>query len=187
MAKKKGKAGKKKVPEKKELGSAEVIRQITAKQMSGKDLSVPARIRVVNILRHQFTQADIADLLGVCDSTIERDVKAIKADTVELVSEITVDGIVAELSRVATFLKGRAIKDKDYKLAWQIEMDYIKAAQDLGCVKRAPTEIKGSVTHSHTFQEVGDTDLDDLVRDFIAAGERDGSGIVGRKVAPQSN
>jgi len=185
MAKKRKKARKKAASEKTELGSNEVIRRINAKEMAGKDLSVPARIRVVNILRHQFTQAEIAELLGVCDKTIERDVKAIKSDTAEIVAEITVDAIVAELSRVATFLKGRAVKDKDYKLAWQIEMDYIKAVQDLGCVKRAPTEIKGEI--NHTFEGLEDNELDSIFRDCFETRERNGGRAVGRKGAAQAN
>ncbi len=132
------------MPELSELGSLEIVNRLKEKELSGKDLPINVRQEIVNILRHEHTQAEMAFILSVNDSTIVRDVKVLKKAAAKNFG-LDITELAADLQRTASFLKGKAIKAKDYKLAWQIERELIEAMQNLGYVYREPTEIKTEV------------------------------------------
>ena len=127
-----------------DLSTVKVIQQIENKEICGKDLSPNSRRQIVAILDKSYTQEETAHILDVSDRTIQRDIKAIKSKSAKLVKDLTVDRAGGELIRKANILYKFAVKVKDYKLAWQIELDLTEMLQSLGFIHKEPEEVKHS-------------------------------------------
>ena len=150
--------------------SVKVLTDLKDKKIVGKDLSPDERRVVVDALRHEYSQANIAHMLGVGDRTIARDVKAIKESAAK---DFKIDSsvIVSELTRLAGLLKRKATDAGDFKFVWQVELDLIKTLQSLGYVATATAKVEhtGQVAHEHSgtidYEAVEETeDVRELLR-----------------------
>ncbi len=130
------------MPKLSELSSVSILTLLKDKKISGGDLPPDVRLTIVQILRQTYTQAEIAELLHLCDRTIERDVKKLKDESVKLVADISIDKMAGGLIRAASYLTVRAQKAKNLSLAWRIQCELIDKLQSMGYIHVEPKEIK---------------------------------------------
>jgi len=168
-----------------DLSSYEILERIGSKHIIGKDLTIDIRQRLVDILRHSKTQAEIAHILGVCERTVERDVNAIRKKSVVLAKDITVDTVAGDMVALARRLQAAAWKAKNHNLVWKIETDLVDNLQALGCVHKAKQELK--VDMVHTFKDKDDKEIDDLFRQCLEDEERNRDFAQDREGSPSSN
>ena len=129
-----------------DLSTLEIVKRLQDKHIDGKLLPPEIRLNVVEILSHGHTRAEISHLIGMCEKTIERDIKKLRDGVVSIVKDLTVEKVGGSLRRTASFLMTRAVKAKDYKLAWQIKKELTEMLQSMGFVIRKPIETKIEIT-----------------------------------------
>ncbi|GAI32994.1 unnamed protein product [marine sediment metagenome] len=87
-----------------------------------------------------YTQEEIAQIFKIHRLTIIRDEKANRKDAAKLVDEIDVKSIAGDLIISASHLYAKALREKDYGLAWKIKRDLISDLQSLGYLPRSPEQ-----------------------------------------------
>jgi hypothetical protein len=87
-----------------------------------------------------YTQDEIAEVFRVHRQTILRDDKANRKEMAKLVDQVDVEAMAGELIALASQLRAKAIRTKDYSLAWKIQRDLINDLQSLGYLPRAPEQ-----------------------------------------------
>lgn len=98
------------------------------------------RICVAYLSLEGYTQEEIAEIFKVSRQTIIRDQKANRREAAKLVDEIDVKSMAGEHIAVARHFAAKAIRDKDYGLAWKIHRELIADLQSLGYLPRSPEE-----------------------------------------------
>jgi len=116
-----------------------ILKKIQQGLLDPKEISVSDRRACVAYLRLEgYTQEEIAGIFKVHRQTILRDEKAIRSEAARLVDEIDVRNIAGELIALAHHLQAKALREKDYGLAWRIERELIQDLQSLGYLPRSP-------------------------------------------------
>lgn len=117
----------------------DILKRIRERSLNPKEISIFDRRLCVAYLRHEgYTQEEIAQVFGVSRQTIIRDEKAIRRELAKLVDEIDVKSYAGELIASARHIKAKALRKKEYSLAWNIERGLLSDLQSLGYLPRSP-------------------------------------------------
>ena len=119
----------------------DILKRIREGLLDPKETSISDRRVCVAYLRLEgYTQEEIAQIFKVHRQTIIRDEKANRMDAARLVDEIDVKSTAGSLIVWAGHLAAKALREKDYGLAWKIQRDLISDLQSLGYLPRSPEQ-----------------------------------------------
>ncbi len=119
----------------------DILNRIREGSLDPKEISVSDRRVCVAYLRLEgYTQEDIAEIFKISRQTIIRDEKANRQEAAKLVDEIDVKSIAGDLIISASHLAAKALREKDYGLAWRIKTELIGKLQSLGYLPRSPEQ-----------------------------------------------
>jgi len=119
----------------------DILKRIREGLLDPKEISISDRRVCVAYLRLEgYTQEEIAQIFKVHRQTIIRDEKANRMDAARLVDEIDVKSTAGSLIVWAGHLAAKALREKDYGLAWKIQRDLISDLQSLGYLPRSPEQ-----------------------------------------------
>ena len=119
----------------------DTLRMIREGFMNPGDISIRDRRICVAYLRSEgYTQQEICEIFKVHRHTIIRDEKAIRKEYAKLVDDIEVKSTAGELIAHARHLTARAIREKNYALAWKIQRELISDLQSLGYLPKTPEQ-----------------------------------------------
>lgn len=117
----------------------EILKRIREGVLDPNDLSIQDRRICVAYLRFEgYTQSEIAEVLNVHRQTILRDEKANRREAAKLVNDINVNSVACGLIAWSGQLRAKAIRQKDYALAWKIQTELVGKLQSLGYLPRSP-------------------------------------------------
>ena len=117
----------------------DILKRIREGSLDPKEISISDRQVCVAYLRLEgYRQEEIAQIFKVHRLTIMRDEKANRRELAKLVDEIDVKNYAGELIASARHLRAKALRKKDYTLAWNIERGLLSDLQSLGYLPRAP-------------------------------------------------
>lgn len=116
-----------------------ILKHIREGLLDLSDLSIQDRRSCVAYLRFEgYTQSEIAEIFKVHRQTILRDEKANHREAAKLVDDIDVKSVAGSLIAWASQLRAKAIRQKDYALAWKIQTELVSNLQSLGYLPRSP-------------------------------------------------
>ena len=119
----------------------EIIKRVREGLLDPKEISVSDRRVCIAYLRMEgCRQEEIAEIFNVHRQTIIRDEKANRRELAKLVDEIDVRSYTGELIASARNLAAKALRKKDYALAWKIRRELISDLQSLGYLPRSPEQ-----------------------------------------------
>ena len=113
-----------------------ILSQIKAGSLREHDLSIDERRACVAYLRLEgLTQEEIAEVFGVHRHTIARDEQANLEAAKRLVDGIDARAAMGGLIAWGKHLTAKALKGKDYALAWRIQRELVAELRELGFLK----------------------------------------------------
>lgn len=119
----------------------DILKRIRDGVLDPKEISVTDRRICVSYLRLEgYRQEEIAQIFKVHRLTIMRDEKANRKDAAKLVDEIDVKSVAGNLIIWARNLAAKALRKKDFALAWKIRRELISDLQSLGYLPRSPEQ-----------------------------------------------
>ncbi len=95
------------------------------------------RVCVAYLHLEGYTQDEIAEIFGVCRRTIARDERANRKSLAKLVDDLEVRSVAGGLIGWASHLTAKAIKGKDFGLAWRVQREIVADLQSLGFLPKA--------------------------------------------------
>lgn len=115
-----------------------------------------------------YTQEEMAVLLKVSRTTINRDLQVLRRRRGHLVTESDLVDAAGELHRAKQIAQHAARDHDDMALFWRVELEYVSALQKLGILSEAASVIKRSgdvnIEHRHAFQSFSERATEDLLR-----------------------
>jgi len=118
-------------------GVLELLQGIREREIRPQDISHHERRVCVAYLRMEgYTQEEMAQIFDVHRRTISRDEKAIRKETARLVDDLDVRAVAGRLMAYARHLTSKALKKKDYALAWRIQRELVADLQTFGYVPK---------------------------------------------------
>lgn len=134
-------------------GVLEILRRLNVQELRPEEIGLHERRACVTYLRLEgYTRQEIADIFKVHPQTITRDEKANRKELAKLVTDIDVQAVAGGLAASAKHLYGKAMKEKDYALAWRIEREVISDLQSMGYLPKAAEQHQ---VHISTFTDLG--------------------------------
>ena len=119
----------------------DILKKIREGFLDPKDISISDRRICVAYLRLEgYTQEEIAEIFRVSRQTIIRDEKANRREVARLVDDIDVKSIAGSLIAWARHLAAKALREKNYALAWKIRRELKSDLQSLGYLPRSPEQ-----------------------------------------------
>ena len=119
----------------------DILKRIREQSLNPKEISTSDRRVCVAYLRLEgYTQEEIAEIFRVSRQTIIRDEKANRRDAARLVDDIDVKSVAGSLIAWARHLAAKALREKNYALAWKIQRDLVSDLQSLGYLPRSPEQ-----------------------------------------------
>ncbi|MGB2865423.1 MAG: hypothetical protein WBC05_18985 [Sedimentisphaerales bacterium] len=119
----------------------DILKRIREGILDPKEISVSDRRVCVAYLRLEgYRQEEISQIFKVHRQTIIRDEKANRKDAAKLVDEIDVKSVAGNLIVWARNLTAKALREKNYGLAWRIKTELIDKLQSLGYLPRSPEQ-----------------------------------------------
>ena len=119
----------------------DTLRYINEGQINPKDISSADRRTCVAYLRLEgYSQQEISEIFNVHRMTIIRDEKFNRNQAAKLVDEIDIKAEAGNLIVYAKHLTAKAIREKDYNLAWKIQRQLVSDLQSLGYLPKAPEQ-----------------------------------------------
>jgi predicted DNA-binding protein (UPF0251 family) len=119
----------------------DILKRIREGLLDPKEISISDRRVCAAYLRLEgYTQEEIAQIFKVHRQTIIRDEKANRQEAAKLVDEIDVKSITGDLIISASHLAAKALREKDYGLAWRIKTELIDKLQSLGYLPHSPEQ-----------------------------------------------
>ena len=119
----------------------DILKRIRERSLDPKEISISDRRVCIAYLRLEgYTQEEIAQIFKISRQTIIRDEKANRQEAAKLVDEIDVKSIAGDLIISASHLAAKALREKDYGLAWRIKTELIGKLQSLGYLPRSPEQ-----------------------------------------------
>ena len=119
--------------------AVDILKKIRGGSLDPKEISITNRQTCVAYLRFEgYTQDEIAEIFGVHRRTIMRDEKIHRKEVAKLVDEIDVKSTGGGLIALSRQLVAKALRKKDYGLAWKIQRELINDLQNLGYLPRSP-------------------------------------------------
>ena len=119
----------------------DTLKKIHEGFLDPKEISISDRRVCVAYLRLEgYTQEEIAEIFKVHRQTIIRDERANRREAAKLVDEIDVKSVAGSLIAWARHLAAKALREKNYALAWKIQRDLVSDLQSLGYLPRSPEQ-----------------------------------------------
>jgi len=119
----------------------DTLKKIREGFLDPKEISISDRRVCVAYLRLEgYTQEEIAEIFKVHRQTIIRDERANRREAAKLVDEIDVKSVAGSLIAWARHLAAKALREKNYALAWKIQRDLVSDLQSLGYLPRSPEQ-----------------------------------------------
>ena len=119
----------------------DTLKKIREGFLDPKEISTSDRRVCVAYLRLEgCTQEEIAEIFKVHRQTIIRDERANRREAAKLVDEIDVKSVAGSLIAWARHLAAKALRVKNYALAWKIQRDLVSDLQSLGYLPRSPEQ-----------------------------------------------
>ncbi len=119
----------------------DILKRIRGGFLDPKEISTSDRRVCVTYLKLEgCTQEQIAEILKVHRQTIIRDERANRREAAKLVDEIDVKSVAGNLIAWARHLAAKALRVKNYALAWKIQRDLVSDLQSLGYLPRSPEQ-----------------------------------------------
>jgi len=84
-----------------------------------------------------YTQDEIAEIFRISRQTVSRDEKVNRRRAAGEVDEIDVKSSAGRLMGLAEHLTAKALREKDYALAWRIQRELVQDLQSLGYLPKA--------------------------------------------------
>jgi transcriptional regulator with XRE-family HTH domain len=141
----------------------QLLKRVREGTLAPDELSRHQRRVCVAYLRLEgYTQEEIAEIFGVHRHTIARDEKANRAEMARLVDELDVRAVAGSLIASGTHLRAKAIREKDYALAWRIERELVADLQSLGYLPKAAEQHEVRIA---TFADLAKLALEPLALD----------------------
>ena len=163
------------IPAMSSMSSMDILDAIRNKTFQPELLRKKDRQKIVAVLHLEgFTDSRIAQILKRTDRTIRRDMSDISSNHARLVTNMSIDKIAGRLVAVATTLRSKSIMEKDFALAWKIEVELIEKLQSMGYIKQTPSEVQvtGKIQHDHSmldYSKMEPAELVTIVRDRLSA------------------
>jgi len=133
-------------------GVIQVLNRLRNGDLAASEVSMQERRACVAYLRLEgYTQEEVAEVFGVSRQTVVRDERANRKETAKLVSDLDVRAVAGGLIRLAGHLRTKALKEKDYGLAWRIERELVGDLQGLGYLPKAAEQHN---VHIATFADL---------------------------------
>ena len=102
-------------------GALELLRKVRSREVQPADVSPEERRVCVAYLRLEgYTQEEMAEIFQVHRQTIARDERVIRERTARLVDQIDVRAMVGGLISWGEHIAAKAMREKDYALAWKV-------------------------------------------------------------------
>jgi hypothetical protein len=119
-------------------GAVQLLKRVRDGTLEAGEISTHERRVCVAYLRLEgYTQEEIAEIFAVHRHTIARDERANRAELARLVDELDVRSVAGGLIAWARHLTAKAIKEKDYALAWRVQREVVADLQSLGYLPKA--------------------------------------------------
>ena len=116
----------------------ELLRKVRTREVRPGEVSREERRVCVAYLRLEgYTQDEIAEIFQVHRHTIARDERAVQKEMGRLVDKLDVRAMAGGLVAWARHITAKAIKEKDYALAWKIQRELVADLQALGYLPKA--------------------------------------------------
>ena len=116
----------------------DILKRLREGQLQATDINTYERRVCVAYLRLEgYTQDEIAEIFEVCQRTVARDENANRKNLAKLVNNLDVKAIAGGLITWAKHLTAKAIKEKDYGLAWRVQRELVADLQGLGYLPKA--------------------------------------------------
>jgi len=120
------------------INALDLLRRVRSRELPPGDVSTHDRRVCVAYLRIEgYTQDEISEIFEVHRQTITRDEAAIRKRMSCFVDDINVRAVAGGHIGWARHLTAKALKEKDYGLAWRIQRDLIDDLQSLGFLPKA--------------------------------------------------
>ena len=120
----------------------QTLKRLREGQLRPGDINTYERRVCVAYLRLEgYTQDEIAEIFGVCRRTIARDERANRKSLAKLVDDLEVRSVAGGLIGWASHLTAKAIKDKDFGLAWRVQREIVADLQSLGFLPKAAEQL----------------------------------------------
>lgn len=160
-----------------------LLSKIIKQHLDAGDLDTEERRKVLDVLdgpyaaktgKACYTQEEMAVLLQVSRTTINRDLKVLRRRRGHLVTRSDLVDAAGELRRAKLLVQQSARDENDMSLFWRVELEYIQALQRLGILSDAGATLnlsgQISVEHRHAFRSFSEEATADLLK--IARGDR---------------
>lgn len=128
-----------------DLSSYAVIEKLKNKDIMGKDLPIPVRQNVVQVLRQECTHAEIAHMISMTERTVDRDVKVLRDNEAKLVDDISIKKVAGTMIANARRVQTAAWKKGNLSLFWRVETELNERLQSMGYIHEKPFEMKEAV------------------------------------------
>lgn len=120
----------------------DILKRIREGSLDPKEIRPSDRRVCVAYLRLEgCIQEEISQIFKVCRQTIMRDEKANRKDAAKLVDEIDVKSVAGNLIVWADNLAAKALREKNYALAWKIKRELVGELQSLGYLPRSAEQL----------------------------------------------
>jgi len=117
-----------------------------------------------------WTRDEIAELLQVKVSQVSRWYALILNRRAKVVGTLTREQAAGQLLAYAEKFVGKALRENNISLAWQISKDMIRILQDMGIIYEAPKKIDAIVKAEIDVREISDDDLIEATKSIFTRG-----------------
>jgi len=120
----------------------DILKRIREGLLDPKEISIYDRRVCVAYLRLEgYGQEAISQIFKVHRQTVTRDEKANRLEAAKLVDEIDARSVAGNLIVWARNLTAKALREKNYGLAWKIQRELISDLQSLGYLPRSAEQL----------------------------------------------
>lgn len=116
----------------------DLLRRVRSTEIRPDEVSTHERRVCVAYLRLEgYTQEEIAEIFQVHRQTIVRDEAALRKETAKLVDDLDARAMAGGLLGWARHITAKALKEKDFALAWKVQRELVTDLQGLGYLPKA--------------------------------------------------
>ena len=119
-----------------------ILDNIKNNLLSAEDLTIDMRRVCVDYLDNEGIKVEeMSKLLCVTTTTLYGDLNALQDTYASMMTLVNFKRVFGTYTRRYTSLRNKALRDKDYRLAWQMDNDYLDKLMEVGFIKKMPDEI----------------------------------------------
>lgn len=119
-----------------------ILNNLKDKLLSPEDLTMDMRRVCVDYMDNEGIKVeDMAKHLCVTTTTIYSDLNALQDTYASMITLIDFKRVFGTYTRRYAALRKKALASKDYRLAWQMDNDYLDKLMEVGFIKKMPEEL----------------------------------------------